>query len=76
MTYSLSIGPGAQIPYRYLSRHVGIFGATGTGKTTTLGAIAERCPCPVLVLDAKGDLESLGSTLIYPQMRIDDLGRT
>ncbi|EGL63630.1 hypothetical protein AGRO_3699 [Agrobacterium sp. ATCC 31749] len=74
MTYSLSIGPGAQIPYRYLSRHVGIFGATGTGKTTTLGAIAERCPCPVLVLDAKGDLESLGSTLIYPQMRIDDLG--
>jgi hypothetical protein len=74
MTYSFPIGPGAQIPYRYLSRHVGIFGATGTGKTTTLGAIAERCPCPVLVLDAKGDLESLGSTLICPQMRIDDLG--
>lgn len=71
---SLPIGPGAAIPYRYLTRHAGIFGATGTGKTTTLGAIAERCPCPVLVLDAKGDLESLGSTLLRPQMRVDELG--
>lgn len=70
----LFIGPGAAIPYRYLTRHVGIFGATGTGKTTTLGAIAERCPCPVLILDAKGDLESLGTTLLRPAMRIDAMG--
>lgn len=70
----LPIGPGAAIPYRYLTRHVGIFGATGTGKTTTLGAIAERCPCPVLILDAKGDLESLGDNLLHPVMRIDAMG--
>lgn len=56
----LIIGPGAAIPARYLTRHVGIFGATGTGKTTTAAAIAERVPCPILILDAKGDLESLG----------------
>ncbi|MGA1831629.1 helicase HerA-like domain-containing protein [Rhizobium wenxiniae] len=70
----LQLGPGAAIPHQYLTRHVGIFGATGTGKTTTLGAIAERCPCPVLILDAKGDLESLGSKPIAPRMRIDEMG--
>lgn len=56
----LVIGPGAAIPPPYLTRHIGIFGATGTGKTTTAAAIVERAPCPVLILDAKGDLESLG----------------
>lgn len=71
---SLAIGHNTAIPYRYLTRHVGIFGATGTGKTTTLGAIAERCPCPVLILDAKGDLESLGDKLLHPAMRVDDMG--
>lgn len=71
---SLPLGSGVAIPHRYLTRHVAIFGATGTGKTTTLGAIVERCPCPVLVLDAKGDLESLGDTLLRPTMRVDDIG--
>lgn len=71
---ALQLGSGAAIPYRYLTRHVGIFGATGTGKTTTLGTIAERSPCPVLILDAKGDLESLGNTLLRPVMRIDAMG--
>lgn len=70
----LQIGSCAAIPHRYLTRHVGIFGATGTGKTTTLGAIAERAPCPVLVLDAKGDLESLGASLLRPTMRVDAIG--
>jgi hypothetical protein len=70
----LSIGQAAAIPHRYLTRHVGIFGATGTGKTTTLGAIAERAPCPVLILDAKGDLESLGATVMRPCMRVDAMG--
>jgi len=73
MTF-LHLGNGAAIPYRYLSRHVGIFGATGTGKSVTLGAIAERAPCPILIFDAKGDLESLASTLIRPAMRIDAMG--
>lgn len=70
----LPLGNGAAIPHRYLTRHIGIFGATGTGKTTTLGAIAERAPCPVLILDAKGDLASLGSHLMRPTMRIDEMG--
>lgn len=59
---SVNIGPGAAIPLRYLTRHVGIYGATGTGKTTTAAAMVERIAAhgvPVLVLDAKGDLESL-----------------
>lgn len=70
----LPIGQGVSIPYRYLTRHMGIFGATGTGKTTTLGAIAERAPCPVLILDAKGDLESLADTIMRPCMAVSDIG--
>lgn len=73
MTF-LPLGSGVSIPHRYLTRHIGIFGATGTGKTTTLGAVAERCPCPVLILDAKGDLESLADSLLRPAMRGDELG--
>ncbi|UVK46772.1 DUF853 domain-containing protein [Mesorhizobium sp. AR07] len=71
---ALQIGHGVAIPHRYLTRHVGIFGATGSGKTTTLGALAERAPCSVLILDAKGDLESLGATLLRPAMRPDAMG--
>ena len=74
MTHALAIGRGAAIPFQYLTRHAGIFGATGTGKTTTLGAIAERCPCPVLILDVKGDIESLGDTVLHPAMPIDSMG--
>lgn len=70
----LPIGSGAAIPWRYLTRHIGIFGATGSGKTTTLGAIAEQSPCPVLILDAKGDLASLGQRLMRPAMRVDAMG--
>lgn len=73
MTF-LHLGHGADIPHRYLTRHIGIFGATGTGKTSTVGAIAERAPCPVLILDAKGDMESLGNTLLRPAMRVDAIG--
>ncbi|RVC71330.1 DUF853 family protein [Mesorhizobium sp. M00.F.Ca.ET.038.03.1.1] len=71
---AIQLGSGAAIPYRYLTRHIGIFGATGSGKSTTLGAIAERAPCPVLILDAKGDLASLGQRLLRPAMRIDAMG--
>lgn len=70
----LPLGSGAAIPWRYLTRHIGIFGATGSGKTTTLGAIAERAPCPTLILDAKGDLASLGQRLLRPAMRVDAMG--
>lgn len=64
MTHALpiNIAPGLDISTRYLTRHVGIFGATGTGKTTTAAAMIERMSdagIPVLVLDAKGDMESL-----------------
>lgn len=70
----LQLGGNAAIPHRYLTRHIGIFGATGTGKTTTLGAIAERSPCPVLILDAKGDLESLQTSIMRPRMSVSDMG--
>jgi len=53
----------AALPLRYLNRHVLISGATGTGKTVTLAALVEALAgagVPVLAIDAKGDLESLG----------------
>lgn len=61
---SLNIGAGRRgpsaVPLNRLNRHIMITGATGTGKTTTAGAICERMTdagIPVLVMDAKGDLE-------------------
>ena len=58
----LPIAADLLAPMRYLTRHMLIAGATGTGKTTTAAAIIERLSIagvPCLVLDAKGDLESL-----------------
>ena len=58
----LPIASDLMAPLRYLTRHMLIAGATGTGKTTTAAAIIERMSVagiPCLVLDAKGDLESL-----------------
>ena len=69
----LQLAPGAAIPWRNLTRHVGIFGATGTGKTTTAAALVDRMPCPVVVLDAKGDLERAGR-LHAPRMSIGAMG--
>lgn len=63
---SLLLGQGRRgpvaIPARYANRHVLIAGASGTGKTTTVGALCERFAAigtPTLVVDAKGDLEGL-----------------
>lgn len=73
MMAGLQIAPGAVIPPRMLSRHVGVFGATGTGKTTTAAALVARAPCPVLVIDAKGDLERAG-TLHRPRVSLRAMG--
>lgn len=64
---SLQLAPGAAIPWRALTRHVGIFGATGSGKTNSALLLAQRAPCPVIILDAKGDL---GAT-VAPRLRVD-----
>ena len=69
---ALTIAPGAAVPLHHLTKHALITGATGTGKTTTAGAIVERLAAagiPVLCLDAKGDLETLtrsGGHMICP----------
>ena len=59
-------GPGAQAPQnlrlRYANRHGLIAGATGTGKTVTLQALAEgfsAAGTPVFLSDVKGDLSGL-----------------
>ena len=52
-----------RIAPRFLTRHIGIFGATGTGKTTTAAAVVKQLRCPVIVLDAKGDLGGLGDVI-------------
>ena len=59
------IGGGIRIRIapRFLTRHMGIFGATGTGKTTTAAAVVKQLGCPVIVLDAKGDLGGLGDVI-------------
>ena len=71
------LGPGAAIAPRGLTRHIGIFGATGTGKTTTAASIVHQLRCPVIVLDAKGDLAALGR-VVTPwdgaQLSVSDLG--
>lgn len=64
------------IPPKLLCRHVAIYGATGTGKTTTLGALVESLPCAALILDAKGDLGSLADIgrHVSPWLRPDHIG--
>ena len=61
-TTHLHLAPGLDAPLRHLTKHMLITGASGTGKSTTAGAVVERLSdhgIPVIVLDAKGDLESL-----------------
>lgn len=56
--------PGLQVkaPLKTFNRHGLIAGATGTGKTKSLQALAERLSekgVPVLVMDVKGDLSGI-----------------
>lgn len=69
----IRLAPGASVPARQLTRHIFIGGATGTGKTTTAAAIVDRLSCPVIILDAKGDLEQAG-TLHVPRVSLHDMG--
>lgn len=73
MTPALHIGQGRRgpvaVPLNRLTRHVLITGATGTGKTTTVGGMCERLAAagvPVLALDAKGDLEGAATRVWCP----------
>ncbi|UUV43259.1 AAA-ATPase [Rhodobacter phage RcCWillis] len=59
----IHLGQGVCLSPRYLTRHMGIFGATGTGKTTTAATVVKQLRCPVIVLDAKGDLAPLGKVV-------------
>lgn len=59
-----AVHPGAKIrvPLSMMTRHGLIAGATGTGKTKTLQALAEQLSAagvPVVVADIKGDLSGL-----------------
>ncbi len=77
MQAPISIAPGHVLPPRYITRHVGIFGATGTGKTSTAATLARGLACPVLILDAKGDLGGLGRPLVpwrHAQLSVSLMG--
>lgn len=58
-------GADVYLPLKTMNRHGLIAGATGTGKTKTLQAIAEGlsdASVPTLLLDIKGDLSGLAAT--------------
>lgn len=57
-------GADVLIPFKTLSRHGLIAGATGTGKTKTLQILAEGlsdASIPVLMMDIKGDLSGVAA---------------
>ena len=63
---SIAIGVGndgpVRLPLRYANRHGLIAGATGTGKTVTLQALAEgfsNAGVPVFMADVKSDLSGI-----------------
>lgn len=65
----IQLAQGVTLPLAHACKHALITGATGTGKSTTAGAMVEGLAAagvPVLVFDAKGDLESLGARVWCP----------
>lgn len=65
----IQLAQGVTLPLAHACKHALVTGATGTGKSTTAGALVEGLAAagvPVLVFDAKGDLESLGARVWCP----------
>lgn len=61
---TIQLGPSTGFPLRMANRHGLVAGATGTGKTVTVKAIAERLAqsgVPVFVPDIKGDISGLAT---------------
>src|ERR1051325_8366809 len=57
-------GQTISLPLRFANRHGLVTGATGTGKTVTLQALAEgfsAAGVPVFASDIKGDLSGVGA---------------
>ena len=71
------------INLRYANRHGLIAGATGTGKTVTLQAMAEgfsRAGVPVFMADVKGDLTGISqaggaNARIDERLKVLEIGR-
>jgi hypothetical protein len=59
-----SLGPEAALPIPLLTRHIGIFAGSGSGKTVLLRRIVEEAAIagvPAIVLDTNNDLARLGT---------------
>src|SRR3712207_3159777 len=57
-------GADVRLPFKTMSRHGLIAGATGTGKTKTLQVLSEMlsdASIPVLLMDIKGDLSGIAA---------------
>lgn len=72
------LGPEAQLPIPLLTRHIGIFAGSGSGKTVLLRRIVEEAAIagvPAIVLDTNNDLARLGAPWPSPPAQFDDSDR-
>jgi DNA helicase HerA-like ATPase len=71
--------PVSVSPERLFGRHCAVLGVTGGGKSWTIARLVEECAkhkCKVVLIDATGEFETLGSTVAHCSIGSDSDGIT